>query len=72
MTVFVYRLVHPEREDREFAARLHIDFHNGRGSASIFMAEEQYAFIDLVHWETSDGVWDIVLRILREFFFGIR
>ena len=72
MTVFVYRLAHPEREDRDFAARVHIDFHNGHGSASIFMAEEQYAFVDSVYCETSDGVWDIVLRILRELFSRFR
>ncbi|KAK44927.1 hypothetical protein BG58_22320 [Caballeronia jiangsuensis] len=68
MTVFVYRVTHLERENREFAARVHIDFHNGCGSASIFMAEEQYAFIDSVHCRASDGVWDIVLRTLRELF----
>ncbi|PRZ55826.1 hypothetical protein BX589_10221 [Paraburkholderia fungorum] len=68
MTVFVHRLTHSEREEMEFAARLHIACHGGHRCASIFMAEEQYAFVDSVHCETSDGVWDIVLRILREFF----
>ncbi|SAK53797.1 hypothetical protein AWB78_01361 [Caballeronia calidae] len=72
MTVFVYRLTHPEREDKEFAARAHIECRGSRASASIFMAEEKFAFIDSVHCEISDGVWDIVLRILRELFSSSR
>jgi len=77
MTVFVYRLTHPERGDREFAARMHIDYRAGHwvasnASGSIFMAEEQYGFVNSVNCEASDGAWDIVLRILRELFSSAR
>ena len=72
MTVFVYRLTHPERLDSERVARIHIDYYAGYASASIFMVGEQYAYINAVECKASDGLWDIVLRILRKLFSGPR
>jgi hypothetical protein len=70
MTVFVFGGMLDEHSATEFAARMHISYRASVGSASafIFSSDERYASIEVDRCEALDGVWDVVLKVLREMF----
>lgn len=68
MTIFVDRVTNRTTGAGELAAWLSIDYENCRASATVWHENRRIGEIGPVDCRRTDGIWDIVLRLLRALF----
>ncbi|SAK66305.1 hypothetical protein AWB78_02398 [Caballeronia calidae] len=76
MTIYVGRAPYPNEPAGEFVAKMDIHYECRRASGAILMLGEDSGresdYVDNVTCRETDGVWDIVLNLLRAMFFSSR